>query len=218
MAVPPVGRCLAAAVQGVDDNVVARLDTRHLRTGRGDNAGHFVTENLRDPHSLVHGPVEDVKVGAADATVGHVDLHLARRGRHGFGRLQFEAFVPDITQSRLHRAPFIQVDAIAGQDTRVCNEKVAGLPPSRPAAEWPSEGFGGAGRPNPYNYLPLRALTLWVRFGLCHTCTIVSTSGPYPLSRSAVSRPVWLRLFACSCCLFLPNAERGGKAQPGQNI
>ena len=196
MAVPPVGRGFAAAVQGVDNHVVTRLDTRHLRTGRGDHARHFMPENLRDLHSLVHGPVENVKIRAADAAVGHVDLHLARRGRHGFGRLQFEAFVPDITQSRLHRTPFIQVDAVAGQDTRVCSGKVAGLPPSRPAAECPGEGFGGAGQTPALQLLALARPHAKVHSCPCYTRTIAATRGPCLPSRSVSPHPVWLRSFA----------------------
>ena len=47
-------------------------------TDRGDRAAHLVADDGRDLDPGVHVAVEDVQVGAAEAGIGNLDLHLAR--------------------------------------------------------------------------------------------------------------------------------------------
>ena len=72
----------AAPLQRHDRHRLAHAQALNTGADRGDAAGHLVADRLRRLDSMVHGTVQDVQVGTADAGVGHLDLHLSRAWNH----------------------------------------------------------------------------------------------------------------------------------------
>jgi hypothetical protein len=79
-----VGGRLAARVERPDDYRLADLEPGDAWSELGHRAGHLVPDDLWRLHTVIHRPVGDVQVGAADATVGDVEAHLPVRRRARF--------------------------------------------------------------------------------------------------------------------------------------
>ena len=62
----------------------------------GDASGHLMAKNCRHGHALIHVPMEDVKVGSADAGVCHVDADLPRPGGLGVRRGDVDGVATDV--------------------------------------------------------------------------------------------------------------------------
>ena len=77
VAVALVGRRLGAGVERPHDDGIAGAESLDIGADFTDGAGHLVADDLRWSDAAVHRSVGDVKVGAADSTVGDVEPHLA---------------------------------------------------------------------------------------------------------------------------------------------
>ncbi len=66
---------------------------------RRDTAGHLVAEHRGHRHPRVHRAVEDVEVGAADARVRDLELHLPGGRRSDLGVDDLDRSVADIASS-----------------------------------------------------------------------------------------------------------------------
>ncbi len=77
MAVTLVGRRFGAGIKGPHDNGVARGESFYTGADFADGAGHLVADHLRRSDAAIHRAVGDVKIGAADSTVGDIEPHLA---------------------------------------------------------------------------------------------------------------------------------------------
>jgi hypothetical protein len=79
-------RAITAWRERAHGYAITRRETFYDRAKRGDGAGHLVTENLGNVDAVIHGAMENVKVGTTDATIGNLDLHFGglRRNRRAF--------------------------------------------------------------------------------------------------------------------------------------
>src|SRR6478735_12358703 len=71
-----VGCGFASSIQGTDDDPVPNVGSVYVRSDLGDPPRHFMADDLGHTHPVIHAPVRDVGVRAADAAVGNVDAYL----------------------------------------------------------------------------------------------------------------------------------------------
>ena len=76
-------RTIAARRERAHGYTLSGLEAFDGRAKGGDGSRHFVTQHLGNLDAVIHGTVENVKVGTADAAIGNLDLHLGwlRRNR-----------------------------------------------------------------------------------------------------------------------------------------
>ena len=68
---------------------------------RGDGARHFVPHDVGQRQAVRHGAVKQMQVGAADAAVGDLDLHLPGARLHGHALADAEGPIA-FEEYRLH--------------------------------------------------------------------------------------------------------------------
>ena len=83
-----------------DGHRVAHGPPGDVRTQLGDPTGHLVPDHRWRGDPLIHGAVQDVQVGAADAGVRDVDAYLARTWRLRRELDHLDAAVPYVAGSR----------------------------------------------------------------------------------------------------------------------
>jgi hypothetical protein len=103
-AAPPALVALAAGGHEREDDMVARLERLHARTGLLHDTRGFVPEDERERLGQV--ALDDVQVAVADAAGRDADEHLAflRRGEVDLENLDRPARLPEDGGLRLHAA------------------------------------------------------------------------------------------------------------------
>ena len=69
---------LPTGIERTDGNMIARLEILNPVTHCANRAGNFVSEDLWNPHPVIHVPVEQMQVGSANSAVCDLELNLVR--------------------------------------------------------------------------------------------------------------------------------------------